>query len=235
MLPRSLLLFAFTASLASGCAHRQPRPVATAEAPPAVAAVSSDWRQLVRLDDMARIDEIGTTWKKAIAEATKADPSAFKTEGNLLRPDAALPSPVPTPGLYRCRAIGLGLRSDGKAGLGAGLGGAHGLTRFKPFDCVVSAEKTQLGFTRVSGASRPGGYLWPDDEQHRMIFLGGTADREGQAASGYGPDVTRNRVGVFERIGEFRWRLLLLGRSTEPRLAVIELVPAVAIPIPARR
>ena len=99
-------------------------------------------------------------------------------------------------------------------------------TRFKPFDCVVSVEGDALGFTKVGGSNRPGGYLWPEGET-RMIFLGGTAFREREAASAYGSDPARDRIGVLERIGDFRWRLVLIGRGNDPRLEVISLTPAV--------
>lgn len=215
--------------LATGCARQ--KMVKTPEVQVAVLpeeGVPSNWRRVALADDQKRLEAMPAIWSLALTEAAKLDTRAIVQEGDLLRVDAALPRPMPTPGLYRCRTIRLGLPA------GAAPAKTRALTRFKSFDCVVSDEKTLLGFTKVSGTHRPGGYLWPDGDK-RMIFLGGTADRDGEAASAYGADNARNQAGVLERTGEFRWRLTLLGQPPASRLEVMELVPAVAVPVPAPR
>ncbi len=215
--------------LAAGCARHKSAPLAHAEvAVLPEEGIPTDWRRVARPADQTQLDAMPALWSVALTEAARPDSRTVAQEGDLLRADAALPRPLPTPGLYRCRTIRLGVPA------GAASAKQRGFARFKPFDCVVSDEKTSLGFTKVSGSHRPGGYLWPDGDK-RMIFLGGTAERDGEGASAYGDDVVRNRAGVFERIGEFRWRLTLLGQPPVARLEVIELVPAVAVPVPLPR
>jgi len=209
----------------SGCAGVPRRPATQAQvAVLAEEGTPSDWRRVVTAEDRARLEAIGTTWALARDEALKSDAATVTREGDLLRPEAALPAPVPTPGLYQCRSVRLGGPEDRAVATRRG----RAVTRFKPFDCVIAAEPTLLSFTKVTGTHRPGGYLWPEGDR-RMIFLGGTVEREGEGASAYGNDPLRNRAGVLERIGEFRWRLTLLGQSPVARLEIIDLVPAVAV------
>jgi Domain of unknown function (DUF4893) len=97
--------------------------------------------------------------------------------------------------------------------------------RFKPYFCFVEAEGDLLTFVKGTGTKRPGGRLWNDSET-RLVFLGGVAERERDPPPAYGADARRDRAGVLERVGEFRWRLVLPGRmSDEARLEVIELIP----------
>jgi hypothetical protein len=44
---------------------------------------------------------------------------------------------------------------------------------------------------------------------------------------GYGEDALRDRVGRFERVGDFRYRLLVPAPAA-PELLVFELIPAPA-------
>lgn len=225
----TVILVVIPMLFAAGCARHKSAPLARAEiAVLPEEGIPTDWRRVAGSADQKQLDAMPSLWSVALTEAAKLDARAIMQEGNLLRADAALPRPMPTPGLYRCRTIRLGLP------LGAPSPRMRALTKFKPFDCVVSDEKTSLGFTKVSGTHRPGGYLWPDGDK-RMVFLGGTAEHDGEGASAYGDDPTRNPAGIFERIGEFRWRLTLLGQSPVARIEVIELVPAVAVPVAVAR
>lgn len=225
---KSLFLTVLIATLASGCAHVRSNTAPSVQASVAPEGVPSDWRRVAQDEDAAKLDGVAAIWTQALAEASKTDARSVAAEGALLRGNAALSRPMPTPGLYRCRALRLGGAANG-----AKAPAFRPFTRFKSFDCVISPEATLLGFTKVSGTHRPGGYLWPDSDR-RMIFLGGTAERDGEAASAYGAQPVRNRIGTFERIAEFRWRLVLLGNGSEQRLEVIELVPAVAVPVQGR-
>lgn len=231
LMHKSHLLIALIATL-SGCARVPQRPATQVQvAVLPEEGVPSDWRRIATAEDRARLDAIGTTWALARDEAVKSDAAAVIREGDLLRPEAALPAPTPTPGLYQCRSVRLG---GPEAPAATSTRRGRTVTRFRTFDCVVAAEQTLLSFTKVTGTHRPGGYLWPDGDR-RMVFLGGTVEREGEGASAYGNDPLRNRAGMLERIGEFRWRLTLLGQSPVARLEIIELVPAVAVPVRAAR
>lgn len=221
------VLLVLTGLLGSGCAgleSRGKRSVQIALLPED--GIPADWRRIARREDQVALDSIADAWSAAVSQAGKQHARAIAQEGSLLRADAGLPRAVPTPGLYRCRAIRLGSTADQPTRVDK----MPLIARFKPFDCVVSDEAGFLAFTKVRGTHRPGGYLWPDTDK-RMIFLGGTAERDGEAASAYGNDVARNRVGVFERIGAFRWRLTLLGEISGARLEAIELAPAIAVEV----
>jgi hypothetical protein len=233
---RISLLFLLSASLVvSGCARQKTASAAKVEvAVLPEEGVPNDWRRVAHADDQAKLDTIAGIWASALAEGKKTDARAIDQEGDLLRPDAGLPRATPTPGLYRCRTLRIGLPAGGSTNGATRTPRARAFERFKPFDCVVTDEKAFLGFTKVTGTHRPGGYLWPDGDT-RMVFLGGTAERVGEGASAYGAEPRRNRLGVLERIGEFRWRLTLIGQPVAPRLEVMELVPAVAVPVQVPR
>jgi Domain of unknown function (DUF4893) len=233
---RIAFLFLLSASLvASGCARQKTGSAAKVEiAVLPEEGVPTDWRRVAHADDQAQLDTIAGIWASALTEGMKADAKAIALEGDLLRPDAALPRATPTPGLYRCRTLRIGLPAGASTNGATRAPRVRAFERFKPFDCVVTDEKTFLGFTKVTGTHRPGGYLWPDGDT-RMVFLGGTAERLGEGASAYGADPLRNRFGVLERIGEFRWRMTLIGQRTAARLEVMELVPAVAVPVQVPR
>jgi Domain of unknown function (DUF4893) len=233
---RISLLFLLSASLfSSGCARQRTGPAAKVEiAVLPEEGVPTDWRRVAHADDQVKLDAIADIWATALADGKKADARAIDQEGDLLRPDAALARATPTPGLYRCRTLRIGPPANGSAIGATRVPRARAFERFKPFDCVVTDEKAFLGFTKISGTHRPGGYLWPDGDT-RMVFLGGTAERVGEGASAYGTDLRRNRLGILERIGEFRWRLTLIGQPTAAQLEVMDLVPAVAVPVQVPR
>lgn len=221
-LTRNALLFVAMLAGLAGCARHAQRP------PPQVQVavlpeegVPTDWRRVADAADRGRIDALDTTWAAALADAARTDAAALKQEGDLLQPAVALPAVTPTPGLYSCRSVRLGQPVPR-------LRTGRGFARFKAFDCVVTAEGAQLSFTKIGGTNRPGGYLWPQTEQ-RMVFLGGTYEGQGNGASAYGGEPSRNRLGVIERYGEFRWRLVLLNQPPLPPVEIIDLVPAVAV------
>jgi hypothetical protein len=58
-----------------------------------------------------------------------------------------------------------------------------------------------------------------------MVFLGSLAPGRG-APIAYGENRARDVAGLFERIGPFRFRLVIPARDAAPRLDVFELVPA---------
>jgi hypothetical protein len=91
--------------------------------------------------------------------------------------------------------------------------------------CYVGVEGDQLSFTSEIPAQRFGGYLHETRTSTRLIFLGSAAPARGQAVAGYGEDAARDRVGRFERVDEFRYRLLIPSAAA-PELLVYELVAA---------
>lgn len=225
-MPRSVALFVVIGALSAGCARTPPPlpvpPGASVTVVPAEEGLPTDWKTVALPDDAARIATLEASWATALmeAQATRLQ-KAIAEEGELLKPDAALARPAPPPGRYRCRIVRVGhAREPRKA-----------FERFKPYFCFVEAERELLTFTKGTGTQRPGGRLWNDNDT-RMIFLGGVADRETDPTPAYGADPRQNRVGVVERVGEFRWRLTMPGRGDAERLEIIELIPDTPPPPP---
>jgi len=204
-----------------GCARRTAQPPVPAgttvvvEAPQTI--LSNDWKSVIKPADSTRLATLPATWATALAEARVGRfATAVEAEGALLEAGSALVRVAPPPGRYRCRIVRIG-QSSGRAG--------PAFARFKPYFCYIEAEGDLLTFVKGTGTKRPGGRLWNDGET-RLVFLGGVAERERDPPPAYGADPRRDRAGVLERIGEFRWRLALPGRaSDEARLELIELVP----------
>ncbi len=126
-----------------------------------------------------------------------------------------MPRPAPTPGSYNCRLIKLGKASaKGPA-----------FERFKPFFCYVEVEENLLTIVKQTGSQRPAGRLWEDDAATRLIFLGSLALGNEEQPLAYGDDPKRDMAGVLERIGPFRWRLVIPWPQSNSKLDVFELTP----------
>ena len=179
-------------------------------------ADASDWRRTASTRDIERLGRIGQAWSAALAAARAAGfARRIAAEGSLLDPAAALQRPAPTPGVYLCRLVRIG----------AGARGEPAFAAFRPFFCFVGVNDGQLSITKPEGSERPAGYLWDDGAATRMVFLGSLAPGRG-APIAYGDDRARDVAGLFERIGPFRFRLVIPGRDPPARLDVLELVPA---------
>ena len=219
----------------AGCV-RTPSPQtlgATVEVVPAPdpQTLPTDWKQVATKADLDRIGRIDAAWTTGLAEAReRKNASEIDKEGPLLDPAGALPRPAMPPGTYRCRVIKLGFGASGR-------GSAY--QSFKPFTCFVSVEDSLLVFIKATGSDLPAGRLWEDGET-RLVFLGATAAKLGASALAYSADPARDRSGVVERVGDFRWRLVSPWQSKDARIDVMELVPdtpaaPVSVPVPTRR
>lgn len=211
---RTLLLAAILSTLISACAATPgigPQPlVLMDEGEPEHA-----WRGIVHPADLERLERLDQAWTEALASARSAGFSRrVRAEGALLEPDAALPRPAPAPGVYRCRVIRFGAARP--------RGRAYSVT---PSFCHVGADGPLLSLTRQTGPERPGGYLY-DDADTRQVYIAAVARGRERVPPAYGEDPERNVVGVVERIGDFRYRLVLPWPAGA-RLEVYELVPAV--------
>lgn len=210
--------------LACGCQtftkKKEPPKVGTIEV-----AEEPEWRHLASHADVDRLDRIAAAWTEAIGDArAKGFGKAIEAEGSLLDPAAGLLRPAPTPGPYRCRMIKIG--TSGKA---------PAFSAFKPFFCYVEADGELLNIVKQTGSQRPAGWLYPDDDQKRMIFLGTLALGTEDAPIPYGQNSGRDMAGVFERIAPFRFRLVIPWPQDESKLNVIELVPVIeAATVPSR-
>lgn len=176
---------------------------------------SETWKAVATAADQDRLDRLGLAWQSALAEARKTNPAEISRQGKLLLPRAGLPRPAPTPGSYNCRMMALGKATPkGKP-----------FENFKPFFCYVQLEGDQLTIVKQTGSQRPAGRLWEDDDPNRMIFLGSLALGDEDQPLAYGDDPKRNMAGVFERIGAFRWRLVIPWPQGDAKLDVFELTP----------
>jgi hypothetical protein len=206
------------AAMASGCGSLKPK---TVEPAPGVSVVaepplkSEAWMQIATAADESRLARVGLAWQSALADARRSAAGEIRKEGALLEPRAALPRPAPTPGSYNCRLIKLGkIRDKGLA-----------FERFKPFFCYVEVEDELLTIVKQTGTQRPAGRLWEDDKPDRLIFLGSLALGDEQQPLAYGEDPKRDMAGVLERIGPFRWRLVIPWPQGTSKLDVFELTP----------
>ena len=206
----------------AGCAGLGPKrsdgPVATVVVEPQLK--SEAWKQIATEADESRLNRLGLAWESALADARRSHGNDIKAEGPLLQPRAALPRPAPTPGSYNCRLIKLGRAGDeGPA-----------FEKFKPFFCYVEVEEELLTIVTQSGSQRPAGRLWEDDQTDRLVFLGSLALGDERQPLAYGDDAKRDMAGVLERIGPFRWRLVIPWPQGTSKLDVFELTPVAEQP-----
>jgi hypothetical protein len=210
------VLSALTVLSLAGCKATVQSPGTVAVVPSDDAPRANDWQLIVSDVDAARIGKIGASWDAALADVrAHGGAKAIAAEGALLDPKAALPRPAPPPGVYHCRVVRLGLTEENRTKAWA---------VFKPFFCFVAVEGPLLTFTKGTGTHRPGGRLW-DDSDTRMVFLGSVSAKPDGPLPAYGDDPMSNQVGVVERIGDFRWRMVIPGSTPEAKLDVMELLP----------
>jgi hypothetical protein len=183
-------------------------------APPNAERPNDNWRSLITDDDRGRVRKWRDAWIEALAQAQPTSAAAIAREGVLLNPDAALPGARIPAGDYRCRTIKLGTQS-----------GHATFTAYEPHLCRIGAEGTRMHFSVLDGPQRPLGTFFPDTTR-RMIFLGTLQLGDEALAYRYSRDRERDMVGLLERIGDSRWRLVLPHPHFESLLDVIELVPA---------
>ena len=208
----ALLLAAVLLPMAA--CHPTPRPEAIAEAEVQVVD-EPRWRTAASPEDVDRIARLAAAWEQARTQAGRAGFNRLMArEGPLLDPDAALPRPAPTPGSYLCRLV----RFAPPVPRGAVL------TAYRPFFCHVGVDGEALWITKQTGSQRPAGYLW-EDSPTRMVFLGSMALGGREEAAPYGQNPERDMAGVFERVGDFRFRLVIPWPRSGATLDVFELVP----------
>ena len=202
---RSLLL----ACLAlPACAALQPTGTVIAEP-------ARDWRQVATEDDRERLRNWRSAFVSALEAARAAGHSAtIASEGALLEPDAAIPAgPIPN-GMYRCRVIKLGAKSEGLLDYVA----------YPYFSCRIGQEGELQSFAKLTGSQRPVGLIFPGDAV-RQVFLGTLVLGAETRAIQYASDRERNVAAWVERIGPDRWRMVMPQPHFESQLDVMELVP----------
>lgn len=177
---------------------------------------SGDWREVVSTEDASRLGRLDQAWRLARAEAEdKGFAARVEALGPLVDPNAGLAGGLqPGPGVYRCRTIKLG--SNGPGGVA--------FLEYPWFRCTVELTPGgDLVLTKASGSQRTRGRLHPDTDR-RLIFIGAQAwgaDETGWPTYGQMPE--RDQVGVFERVGPDRWRLVIPWPRVEAKLELLEL------------
>ena len=210
---RTVIKTSVVAALALGVAAcvqptERGKPMVSVDAPTKADA----WMRLASPADEERIANVTGAWASGLADARKGNfNSILRDEARLLKENAALARPAPTPGSYNCRLVK--------------LGGKPAAEKFKPFFCYVEVDGDLLTIVKQTGSARPAGRLWEDDNPRRLIFLGSLAlGNEGEVRA-YGEDSKRDMAGVFERIGPFVWRLVIPWPQDGSKLQVFELTP----------
>jgi hypothetical protein len=170
------------------------------------------WREAATPDDRRRLRGWRNAWMAALPAARAGGgASTIAADPALFDPDRALRDPVPPPGLYGCRTIKLG--SQGGRG--------PAFVVYDRFRCRVWENGR---FSKLDGSQRPVGAIHPDTTG-RAVFLGTLMLGEERKPIKYGRDRERDMVGVVERIGPARWRMVFPYPRFESLVDVIELVP----------
>jgi Domain of unknown function (DUF4893) len=175
------------------------------------------WKEVATRDDRQRLADWRTSFVKAIEAAKNGGHAAdVRREGALLEPDAALGPPAIPNGMYRCRVIKLGAKSES---------GGLAYVSYPPFLCRVKANRELQRLNKLSGSQRYVGLIFPGDAV-RQVFLGTLVLGDETRALQYGQDELRDIAGYVERIGPGRWRLIMPKPHFESQLDVMELVPS---------
>lgn len=183
---------------------------------PAPAEPQASWRQIATKADRDRMRRWWEAWQQGLAEARAAGHGPeLEAEGPLLVPDAALPGSDLPSSHFRCRTIKLGARAQ------AGLA----YVTYPFFECAAQAEGSVIRLMKLTGSQRLSGLVYPDSDW-RSVFIGTLELGDEQMPMDYGLDASRDMIGMVERIGPNRWRLVLPWPAFESKLDVIELVPA---------
>ena len=204
----------------AGCTTPQPRSKVVASVIAEPRSKADIWKEIATPADEQRLARLGLAWQEALQEAQRGFAREIEAEKALLRPRAALPRPAPTPGSYNCRLIKLG-KANARA---------VAFERFKPFFCYVEVEGDLLTIVKQTGSQRPAGRLWDDDRPDRLIFLGSLALGSEEQPMAYNEDNKRDMAGVLERIGPFKWRLVIPWPQSTSKLDVFELTPVAIQP-----
>lgn len=191
-----------------------PVPPADPAQPAPEEQASDDWRKYAKPEDVDRLKRLDAAWETALDKARKAGNGADIEKMRALADPKAktLANPHPAPGLYNCAVFK--------------LGGLLGFVSYPTFRCRIELTPGgDLTLTKLTGSQRTAGKFYPSGESdRRLVYLGGQAwGMDEKQATAYGADPARDQIGVLERIGENRWRLVLPWPRVESDLDIIEL------------
>lgn len=202
---RRVLLLSLAVCALAGCAtSRNAAPARVAHVGIVEDGGASD---VLRPEDQSRIDALPATWRAALGKSVGRSRSG---EGVLLEPGAALDHPELSPGSYNCRLVRIGQRA-----------GARRVRSFPSHFCYIGGEGGSLNFTKQTGSDLPAGQLYKAEK--RYTFVGALQRKPGDNSLAYGKDRARDIAGIVERVGPFRWRMVV--PMTAQDLDIIELTP----------
>ena len=201
------------ATLAVAACQTVPQPPAAGASRPSVTVEEVEpWRRVASARDASALDTVAVGWDRALAASRAAGLTRrVAAEGKLLARDAGLPRASPAPGTYRCRYVRLGARK---------------WTASAQAYCYVGVEAGQLSLATELRGLRLGGYLWEPGSGARLVFLGAAAPGGGMSAPAYGDNPAVDSAGLIERIGEFRYRLVLPDPAPAGGITIVEMVAA---------
>ena len=206
---RLLLAFVAFAALAA-CATKRGAPAELAVAP------VEEWRNVASAEDAALIEALVGRWRAALAAArAKGFTRRIAAAGALLDPEAGQPRAAPGPGPYRCTLT--------RIGPAARRTPAYSVSR-AAFCFVGVGEENRLTLTSELPARRVGGYLFEQAQGNALVFLGAAIPRGRKTAPVYGAAGAAGAAGLFERVGELSYRLVL--PESGGGVHVIALTPA---------
>jgi hypothetical protein len=175
----------------------------------------NDWRPVATKDDRSRLQHWRDAWTQALTQANRSNAAAITAGGALFEPDVALPGAQPPAGDYACRTYKLGRNPHG---------GVLDYVEYPAFRCRISESDGRLRFVKLTGSQRPAGNIFADNGR-RMIFLGTMMLGDETRALRYSRDEERDMIGIIERVGDRRWRIVFPQPHYESLLDVIELTP----------
>lgn len=174
-----------------------------------------DWRLVATSDDQKRLHDWRSDFVAALTAARKAGHGAeIDREGALLQPDAAIADQPLAVGLYSCRMLRVGAKTEYD----------RAFTASPPMTCRVSQSGTLQRLVTAGGQQREMGLIFPGDAL-RQVFLGTLMLPAESRAMQYGADEDRDVAGMVERIGPDRWRVVMPTPHFQSLLDVLELVP----------
>ncbi|GEC01939.1 hypothetical protein BDI01nite_30030 [Brevundimonas diminuta] len=193
-----------------------PPPGTAAPSPsPGEQGGGDDWRAVAAPADASLLGRLDQAWSLARAEAeARGFADEVESLGVLVDPNAGQAGRLqPPPGDYRCRTVKLGARE------------AQGLAyvAYPAFRCRVELTPGgDLILAKTTGSQRTRGLLYPDTDR-RLVYVGAQAWGDETGFPAYGAQAERDQLGVFERIGPQRWRLVIPFPKQESKLDILEL------------
>ena len=185
--------------------------------PAVLLEAAEGWRSVALPQHGAITEDMPGLFRQAAAPGRAA-----AADRELLDPELRLARPEPAPGPYRCRIVRLGTAAAAAPSSRRRRGAA------RDSFCFVTVVDSRLSLTLETAARPLGGYLWETNQRDRMVFLGAEFGPRASSAPPYAEPGAVSTAGLFERIGEFRYRLVVRG----PAPGMIDVYELIAAPDP---